>query len=147
MRLKTVFFLSTWKPNRYYCPAPPFHEGYDDLSLGDYAFIDYKSSPGCSNFCQFGLPVEITCINVVTGIENQEKNLVIKMYPTITNSEVTIDGRNLKMVEFFDMQGMLVLRIEDLTSGVINVSSLGTGVYYVKVITASVTRIINLVKI
>src|SRR5690606_27849021 len=53
------------------CVAPD--EFMFDSVAGAYAYIDYVLHPGCFNICQTGLPVDITCYNLLTGLEDAMK--------------------------------------------------------------------------
>jgi hypothetical protein len=120
--------------------------GYNEFDVGEYAYIDYQPL-GCSNVCLLGLEVEITCLNIITGIENQGKESVMNIYPTLADSRVVIEEKDIQRVEFFDTRGLSMMVIENLEAGEIDISGLAAGVYFVRIKTRSATRVVTLIKI
>lgn len=84
---------------------------------------------------------EMTSVKMVKGIdyqdhtsvaENQEN--VYSIYPNPTNSNITICGEEINMVEVYNLCGQKVMTIEANSSNVnVNMSTLTTGVYMVKI--------------
>ena len=85
---------------------------------------------------------EMTSVKMVKGIdyqdhtsvaENQEN--VYSIYPNPTNSNITICGDEINMVEVYNICGQKVMTIEANSSNVnVNMSALTTGVYMVKIV-------------
>jgi len=128
------------------CSAPVGF--WSDITVGEYAYINYDISLGCSNVCQAtSTYVEITCYNLVTSIENQSQNNEIRILPTLTYSKIIIEAKGVKSVDIFNSQGVPVIPKADLMSGILDVSELVAGMYFVSVRTNSSTRVIKFVKI
>ena len=113
------------------CSSPA---GFWDLEVGEFAYVDYTIS-GCANICQVGGEVDITCFSRLTDIKIEQVDDQIKLYPTITESIIFIDGIALSRANLYDLQGRLVITKSLLNSGKVDISDLPGGIYYVQVIT------------
>ncbi len=127
------------------CVAPDSF--WVDVAVGEQAYIDYILHPGCATFCQFGLDVEITCYNLITGIQNPDGENVIRIYPTLASSTIIIEGKNINSVTIFSSNGVPVIQKVNWISGILDVSELEPGIYFVRLRTSSSIRIIKFIKI
>ena len=94
---------------------------------------------------------EMTSVKMVKGIdyqdhtsvaENQEN--VYSIYPNPTNSNITICGEEINMVEVYNLCGQKVMTIEANSSNVnVNMSTLTTGVYMVKIVDGNGNATVN----
>ena len=125
------------------CSAPA---SFYQLSLGDFAYIDYTLS-SCASTCQQGLNVDITCSSITVGIENQEAANKIKIFPTPFQSEINIEGNNITKIELYNVSGALLLELKNTNISIIDLSFLNQGVYFIKLVTDNQIMIKKIVKI
>jgi len=81
-----------------------------------------------------------------TVAENQEN--AYNIYPNPTNSNITVSGENISLVEVYNICGQKVISLETKTSSVnVNMSELTAGVYMVKIVdnngNATVNKIVK----
>ena len=126
------------------CVAPDSF--WIDVSVGEQAYIDYILHPGCANICQLGLNVEITCYNLITGIQNSDEENVIRLFPTLAHSTIVIEGKNINSVTIFNSNGIPVIQKIDWISGILDVSELEPGIYFARLRTSSSSRINKFIK-
>lgn len=125
------------------CSAPA---GFFQLNDGDFAYIDYTPS-SCINVCMTGLNVDITCLSLPVGIENQETVGKVKIYPTIFESQINIEGDNISKIEVYTVCGTKIKELKNFNLSIIDLSDLSKGVYFLKVITNDQNKIRKIVKI
>lgn len=125
------------------CSAPT---GLYQLSPGDFAYIDYTPS-NCATTCMQGLHVDITCFSPTVGIENQEAVNEIKIFPTLFQSEINIEGNNITKIELYNVCGTLLLELKNNNISIIDLSFLNKGVYFIKLVKDNQIKIKKIVKI
>ena len=125
------------------CSAPA---GFFQLNDGDFAYIDYTPS-SCITVCMAGLNVDITCFSSAVGIENREAINKIKIFPTLFQSQINIEGADITKIEIFNVCGTKIIELKNLNLPQIDLFHLSNGVYFLKVITKEQTEIKKIVKI
>ena len=84
--------------------------------------------------------------NVATAIRKRPEDNSVKIYPNPANDFITIAGNsNIASVEVSDMTGCRVLKNANV-NGRVDISSLKTGVYLLKVTTEKGTKVTKLIK-
>ncbi len=125
------------------CSAPP---EYAQLTVGDYAYINFTPS-SCVTTCMAGTLVDITCVQLITGIENTEATHSLNVFPTLFQSEINIEGKDITNIEIDDALGTQLLVIKYPNAAPIDLSMLSKGVYFVKIRFNNQTIIKKIVKI
>ena len=125
------------------CSAPT---SFYQLSLGDFAYIDYSLS-NCASTCLQGINVDITCCSIPTGIKNQVALNEIKLFPTPFQSEIKIEGNNITKIELYNVSGDLLLELKNNNISIIDLSFLNKGIYFIKLVNDNQIIIKKVVKI
>ncbi len=125
------------------CSAPP---EYAQLTVGDYAYINFTPS-SCPTTCMAGTLVDITCVQLITGIENTEAANTLKVFPTLFQSEINIEGNGITNIEIDDALGSPLLVFKYQNAAPIDLSMLSKGVYFVKIRFNNQTIVKKIVKI
>ena len=135
--------ITTAGPHLFPCSAP---DGFNQLKVGDYVYIDYIES-GCNNFCLYGNRVDITCFSLTVGIENQDKNDEIKIYPTLVQSKIYLEGNDIVQIELYNDRGIQMLKMNNLDGLSLDVADLDAGIYFVRIITKNQIQVNKIVKL
>ncbi len=124
------------------CSSPP---GLWQMEIGDFAYIDYVSS-GCNNICQIGSEVNITCFSFPVGIEEEEAGDEIKVFPTIVQDMIYVEG-DFRKIEVYNNCGIRRMMVDEAQVSNIDVSSLGPGVYFIRFVTGKGIRVKKVFKL
>jgi poly(3-hydroxybutyrate) depolymerase len=98
---------------------------------------------GAAEYCVCNTPADpVAChpLNGTTGIQIEEMDALLKMYPNPAQNEVAIslEGLPIEKVVFADVNGRIVQQVNPMESYMnIDISKMTQGVYFVKVITAN----------
>ena len=95
--------------------------------------------------CEGGYVLLLNDIKVVdpSGIE-AISNVKVSLYPNPVSDKLTVEGEGIQMVQVLDVNGRNVISTEH--SGSIDMSSLASGVYVVRVVTADGIRAEKIIK-
>ena len=95
--------------------------------------------------CEGGYVLLLNDIKVVdpSGIE-AISNIKVSLYPNPVSDKLTVEGEGIQMVQVLDVNGRNVISTEH--SGSIDMSSLASGVYVVRVVTADGIRAEKIIK-
>lgn len=116
------------------------------LLEGDFAYIDYEDS-GCLNFCQQGDEVDITCISLPVGLDDQQSFHGIKIFPTITQSKIYMQGNDIIQIGLFNDRGVLVKKLMNPNVESIDVTDLEIGMYFIQVVTKNRILVKKVIKL
>lgn len=125
------------------CSAPA---GFNQLNEGDFAYIDYIQS-GCLNFCQCCDEVDITCFSLPVGIGDPEVTDQIKIFPTLVQDRIYIEGNGIHQIELYDDRGAQVLKLKEPDVFNIDIADLGAGIYFIRVMTKNQIWVRKLIKL
>jgi hypothetical protein len=72
--------------------------------------------------------------NVGLNENNSDKN-ELNIFPNPTNNYITVDGKDLKIIELINIQGLVVIRLNDIKNKeTIDLQDLPKGIYLIKVL-------------
>ena len=124
------------------CAAPP--EFYS-LESGDYAYIEYRDT-SCSTICQAGHEVIITCVQFPVGFDNAKLDEPIKVFPTIFQSVVHLEGKNIIKAELYNNCGTRLKSFTVFPQTGIRLLEYGPGTYYFKIFTPNGVQVSSVIK-
>lgn len=113
------------------CSAPA---GYNQLEEGDFAYIEY-SNAGCANICLAAPEVDITCLSFPVGVGEEEAENEIKVFPTIVQDQVYIEGKDIIRIEVYDDRGVQMIIFKEPNVTTIDMGCFGPEVYFIRVMT------------
>jgi len=124
------------------CSAPA--EFYT-LESGDFAYIEYRDT-SCNTICQAGREVVITCVSFPVGFDNAKLDEPVKVYPTVFQSIVHLDGKNIIKAEFYNDCGVLLKTFKTFPQTGIRLLEYGPGTYYFKIYTPNGVQVSRVIK-
>ena len=124
------------------CSAP---SGFYNLESGDYAYIEYQDS-SCNTICLAGHEVVITCFSFPVGADNPAIDEPIKVYPTVFQSIVHLDGKNIIKAEFVNDCGVRLKSFTTFPPTGIRLPEYGPGTYYFKIYTPNGVQVSRVIK-
>ncbi len=97
---------------------------------------------------EFAPVLNVTYGPSFTGIINSQELTTVKVYPNPTNGPLVIDAGTAKIskIEITDMLGKIILTNVLPVSGTIDISSLNTGIYSLKIITGTTSNTQKIIK-
>jgi len=125
------------------CSAP---DGFNQLNEGDFAYIDYIQS-GCLNFCQCCDEVDITCFSLPTAVGDPEATDEIKIFPTLVEDRIYIEGDGIQQIELYDDRGAVILKLEKPDVFHIDAADFGAGIYFIRVIVKNQIWVKKIIKL
>ena len=110
--------------------------------------------------CEYGFYVfavealyenDMTSVKIAKGVDYQDHTAVgetaatsFSIYPNPTNSNITVCGENISMVEVYNLCGQKMMTLEVNSNNVnVNMSALTTGVYMVKIVDGNGNATVN----
>ena len=124
------------------CSAPP--EFYS-LESGDYAYVEYRDT-SCNSICLAGHGVVITCVQFPVGFDDAKLDEPIKVYPTVFQSVVHIEGKNIIKAELYNDCGVRLKSFTVIQPTGIRLLEFGPGNYYFKIFTPNSVQVSRVIK-
>ncbi|NOY48265.1 MAG: T9SS type A sorting domain-containing protein, partial [Chlorobi bacterium] len=86
------------------------------------------------------------CTGATLGLTNRSAVLDIKLYPNPAKGEFRIEGLlENSQLEIYNLNGVLVLNLNNYKGKRVDVSSLSASVYFVKISNSNATRVKRLI--
>ena len=124
------------------CSAPP--EFYS-LQSGDYAYIEYRDT-SCNSICLAGHSVVITCVQFPVGFDDGKSDEPIKVFPTVFQSVVHLEGKNIIKAELYNNCGVRLKSFTVFPQTGIRLLEYGPGTYYFKIYTPTSVQVSRVIK-
>ncbi len=125
------------------CSAPV---GFSQLKAGDFAYIDFTDTT-CNSICLQGRAVTITCLSIPLATENPGLQNAINVFPTLVQSYITIEGKDIRKAEVYNDCGVRMMTYMESPLTTIHVEDLSPGIYFVKLWTQQEMQIKKIIKL
>ena len=124
------------------CSAPA---DFYTLESGDFAYIEYRDTT-CNTICQAGREVVITCVSFPVGFDNAKPDEPIKVYPTVFQNVVHLEGKNIRKAELYNNCGVRIKSFTSFPPTGIRLLEYGPGTYYFKIYTPNGVQVSRIIK-
>lgn len=124
------------------CSAPA---DFYTLESGDFAYIEYRDTT-CNTICQNGREVVITCVSFPVGFDDTRSDEPIKVYPTVFQSVVHLEGNNIRKAELYNNCGVRLKTFTTFPPTGIRLLEYGPGTYYFKIYTPNGVQVSRVIK-
>jgi hypothetical protein len=124
------------------CSAPA---AFYELKSGDFGYIEY-SDTSCNTICMTGHTVAITCFSLPVGTDHPFYEDPIKVYPTVFQSVVHLEGKNIIRSELYNDCGERLKSYSVFPQTGIRLLEIGPGMYYFKIYTRTGVQVSRIIK-